>query len=175
MVEVLYWQISASEAVRGVLQRPVQSRSAVYVVSRDGRGSFSRLCRASRIGVLADDPLAAKSTTTMRRPLLRWAMSDWPHDPDGEEGSEGMRKYGQAILAKKLDEDADFPLAKADFVEEHGDHPVRLNHERVVSVADIMDLVEETEFETMVEFHRAVGRAMRANDMWEITPEEIGS
>jgi hypothetical protein len=101
-------------------------------------------------------------------------MSDWPHDPDGEEGSEGMRKYGQAILAKKLDENEDFPLEKATFVEEYGDHPVRLNHERVVSVADIMDTVEETEFPEMVEFHKAVGRAMRENGMWEITPEEIG-
>jgi hypothetical protein len=101
-------------------------------------------------------------------------MSDWPHDPDGEKGSEGMRKYGQAILAKKLDENEDFPLEKSTFVEEHGDHPVRLNHERVVSVADIMDLVEEVEFSEMVEFHRAVGRAMREEGMWEITPEEIG-
>jgi hypothetical protein len=102
-------------------------------------------------------------------------MSDWPHDPDGEKGSEGMRKYGQAILAKKLDEDEDFPLSKADFVEEYGDHPVRLNHERVVSVAEIMDLVDEQEFETMVDFHKAVGEAMREHGMWEITPEEIGS
>jgi hypothetical protein len=100
-------------------------------------------------------------------------MSDWPHDPDGEEGSEGMRKYGQAILAKKLDENEDFPLAKADFVEAYGDHPVRLNHERVVSVAEIMDHVEESEFPEMTEFHKAVGRAMRENGMWEVTPEEI--
>ena len=101
-------------------------------------------------------------------------MSDWPHDPDGEKGSEGMRKYGQAILAKKLDDEADFPLEKSTFVEEYGDHPVRLNHERVVSVADIMNTVEEGSFDEIVEFHRAVGRAMRENGMWEITPEEIG-
>ncbi|WP_276257727.1 DUF5785 family protein [Haloglomus litoreum] len=101
-------------------------------------------------------------------------MSDWPHDPDGEEGSEGMRKYGQAILAKKLDEEEDFPLERDAFVEEYGDHPVRLNHDRVVSVADIMEHVEEAEFEDFVAFHKAVGHAMRENDMWEITPEEIG-
>ncbi|WP_435194236.1 DUF5785 family protein [Natronomonas sp. EA1] len=92
---------------------------------------------------------------------------DWPHDPDGEEGSEGMRKYGQAILAKKLDEDDDFPLEKAEFVEAYGDEPVRLNHQRVVSVADIMEHVEEESFEDFVAFHQAVGRAMRANGMWE--------
>ncbi|WP_254837924.1 DUF5785 family protein [Natronomonas marina] len=97
---------------------------------------------------------------------------DWPHDPDGEEGSEGMRKYGQAILAKKLDEDEDFPLEKAEFVEAHGDEPVRLNHERVVSVADIFENVEETEFEDIVAFHKAVGRAMRGAGMWEIDVEK---
>lgn len=100
-------------------------------------------------------------------------MSDWPHDPDGEEGSEGMRKYGQAILAKKLDEDEDFPLDREEFVEEFGDHPVRLNHRRVVSVAEIMEHVEPDTFDGFVPFHRAVGKAMRENDMWEVTPEEI--
>jgi len=85
---------------------------------------------------------------------------EWPHDPDGEEGSEGMRKYGQAVLAKKLDEEGDFPLSAEAFVEAHGDEPVRLNHTRVVSVADIFDVVEEDEFEDIVAFHRAVGRAM---------------
>ena len=95
-------------------------------------------------------------------------MTDWPHDPDGEEGSEGMRKYGQAILAKKLDEDEDFPLAKADFVEEYGDDPVRLNHQRVVSVEEIFQNVDEGEFEDIVSFHKAVGRAMRGAGMWEI-------
>jgi hypothetical protein len=93
---------------------------------------------------------------------------EWPHDPDGEEGSEGKRKYGQAVLAKKLDEEGGFPLSAAEFVDAHGDEPVRLNHERVVSVADVFDHVEEDEFEDIVAFHRAVGRAMRANDMWEL-------
>ncbi|QLD86968.1 hypothetical protein HWV23_14945 [Natronomonas halophila] len=93
---------------------------------------------------------------------------DWPHDPDGEEGSEGKRKYGQAVLAKKLDEEEDFPLQKADFVEDHGDEPVRLNHERVVSVDDIFEHVEEDEFEDIVDFHKATGRAMRSAGMWEI-------
>ena len=96
---------------------------------------------------------------------------DWPHDPDGEEGSEGMRKYGQAILAKKLDEEEDFPLEAADFLEEYGEDPVRLNHDRVVSVADIFDHVEETEFEEIVMFHKAVGKAMRSADMWELESE----
>ncbi len=96
---------------------------------------------------------------------------DWPHDPDGEEGSEGMRKYGQAVLAKKIDEEEDFPVNAADFLDEHGEEPVRLNHERVVSVADIFEHVDETEFEDFISFHKAVGQAMRSAGMWELEDE----
>jgi hypothetical protein len=100
-------------------------------------------------------------------------VTDWPHDPDGEEGSEGMRKYGLAVLAKKLDEEEDFPLAKADYVEAYGDHPVRLNDQKVVSAADILEHVREDEFEDMVSFHRAVGQGMRRGDLWDVTAEDI--
>ena len=96
---------------------------------------------------------------------------DWPHDPDGEEGSEGKRKYGMAILAKKLDDEEDFPLSKAGFVEEHGDEPIRLNYRRVVSVSEIFDHVQGEEFEDIVSFHRAVGAGMRRGNFWEYHPE----
>ncbi|PSQ17460.1 hypothetical protein BRD00_07035 [Halobacteriales archaeon QS_8_69_26] len=95
---------------------------------------------------------------------------DWPHDPDGEEGSEEGRKYGMAIVAKKV-EDVTFPLSRAEFVEEHGDDPVRLNHRRVVSVADVFEYVDREEFDDLVEFHRAVGDAMREGGFWEYTPD----
>lgn len=91
---------------------------------------------------------------------------DWPHDPDGEQGSEGMRQYGHAILAKKIDEAEDFPLSKSEYVEEYGDHPVRIDYETVVSVADIMDNVDEKEFEDFVEFHQATGDTMRDAGYW---------
>ena len=94
------------------------------------------------------------------------SAQDWPHDPDGEQGSEGGRKYGHAILAKKIDEDEDFPLTKAEYVEAYGDHPVRIDHETVVSVAAIFEHVEEADFGDFVEFHRAVGRAMRETGYW---------
>lgn len=93
---------------------------------------------------------------------------EWPHDPDSDEGSEGMRKFGQALLAKKVDEDEDFPLVASEFVEDHGNEPVRLNHEEVVSVGDIFKHVEAETFEDIVDFHRAVGRAMREQGLWEI-------
>jgi len=91
---------------------------------------------------------------------------DWPHDPDGEEGSEGRRKYGHAILAKKVDEGDDFPLTAEEYVEAYGDHPVRIDYETVVSVADIFEHVDETEFADFPEFHQALGEALREADLW---------
>ena len=91
---------------------------------------------------------------------------DLPHDHDGEEGSEGRRKYGHAIIAKKVDEEEDFPLARDEFVAEYGDDPVRIDSERVVPLREVFEGVDEPEFADFVEFHRAVGRAMRENGLW---------
>jgi hypothetical protein len=95
-------------------------------------------------------------------------MSDqqWPHDPDGEKGSEGMRKYGHAVIAKKIDDQEDFPLDVAAFVDEHGDDPVRIDYETVVSLAEIFEHVEGDEFDDFVSLHRALGAAMRENGYW---------
>jgi len=92
---------------------------------------------------------------------------DWPHDPDGDEGSEGRRNYGHAILAKKIDEDEDFPFTAGEYVEKYGDHPIRIDYERVVSVADIFEPVDDdVTFETFPEFHQRVGDALRAQGYW---------
>ncbi|QFU84622.1 DUF5785 family protein [Natronorubrum aibiense] len=97
--------------------------------------------------------------------------TDWPHDPDGDEGSEGKRKYDMAIIAKKVDEEEDFPLDRDEFIAEHGDDPIRINYKRVVPMREIFEYVEPDEFETMVDMHKAVGNAMRAGDFWEYHPE----
>lgn len=94
----------------------------------------------------------------------------WPHDPDGEEGSEGMRKYGLAVFAKKVDEEEDFPLSRDEFLAEYADDPVRINHDRVVSVGDVFETVEPETFEDMQAFHRAVGSAMRTGGFWDYHP-----
>ena len=94
---------------------------------------------------------------------------EWPHDPDGDEGSEGGRKYGMAIVAKKVEE-AEWPLQREAFVEEYGEDPVRINHRRVVSVADVFEHVEADSFEDIVSFHRAVGDAMREGGFWDYHP-----
>jgi len=92
---------------------------------------------------------------------------DWPHDPDGPEGSEGRRNYGHAVLAKKIDEGEDFPFTASEFVDEYGDHPIRIDYERVVSVRDIFENIDgKTEFEDFPEFHTTVGDAMREVDYW---------
>jgi hypothetical protein len=92
---------------------------------------------------------------------------DWPHDPDGEEGSEGRRNYGHAILAKKVDEEEVFPFTAGEYVEQYGDHPIRIDYERVVSVEEIFEGIDDDErFETFPEFHKAVGKALRAADYW---------
>lgn len=91
---------------------------------------------------------------------------DWPHDPDGEQGSEGGRQYGHAIIAKKVDETEDFPLDREAFVAEYGDDPIRIDHETVVPLSEIFEHVEESSFEDIVDMHQAVGRAMRRNDLW---------
>jgi len=91
---------------------------------------------------------------------------DWPHDPDGEQGSEGMRKYGHAVLAKKIDEAEDFPLSAEEYVEEYGDHPVRISYDQVVSVETIFQNVEKEEFADFVEFHQTLGEAMQEADYW---------
>jgi hypothetical protein len=96
---------------------------------------------------------------------------EWPHDPDGEEGSEGGRKYGIAILAKKVD-DEDFPLVFDQFARRIHDHPVRINHDTVVSAGKILNSVPIREAEDKTEFNHAIGRAMRGAELWEYYPEE---
>ncbi|QCC51882.1 DUF5785 family protein [Halapricum salinum] len=91
---------------------------------------------------------------------------DWPHDPDGEEGSEGRRKYGHAVLAKKIDEGEDFPLTAEEYVENYGDHPVRIDYETVVSVEEIFEYVDQDEYEDFPDFHKAMGRALRDAGYW---------
>ncbi len=92
---------------------------------------------------------------------------DWPHDPDGEQGSEGRRNYGHAVLAKKIDEEADFPFTAGEYVDQYGDHPIRIDYEQVVSVETIFESIDDDEtFETFPEFHKRVGNALREADYW---------
>ncbi|WP_254529404.1 DUF5785 family protein [Natrinema gelatinilyticum] len=97
--------------------------------------------------------------------------NDWPVDPDGEEGSEGMRKFDMRIIADKVDEEEDFPMNCDEFVDEYGDYPIRINYKKVVPLREIFEYVEPEAFETMVDMHKAVGAAMRAGDFWDYHPQ----
>ncbi|RZV08135.1 hypothetical protein BDK88_3099 [Natrinema hispanicum] len=99
--------------------------------------------------------------------------NDWPVDPDGEEGSEGMRKFDMRVIADKVDEQEDFPLDRDEFVGEYGDYPIRVNHETIVAMSEIFDYIDDdvTEFETILDMHKAVGKAMRAGNFWKYHPQ----
>lgn len=90
---------------------------------------------------------------------------DWPHDPDGERGSERRRAYGHAVLAKTVDESL-FPLAVGRSREEYGAYPVRIDTDRVMSAADILEHVGREVSDSPAEFHRAIGEAMPAGGYW---------
>lgn len=130
-------------------------------------------CRAEPLLTIVTNP-SKRRKGTFNPTLFPPTVMEWPHDPDSDEGSEGMRKYGMAILAKKVDED-DFPLSKDQFHEQVSDHPIRIDHETVVSVDDILDGVEADVFEDIQSFHRTVGSAMRNQDYWTYDPDEATS
>ena len=90
---------------------------------------------------------------------------DWPHDPDGERGSDGRRAHGHVVLSKTVDESS-FPLAVERYREECGAYLVRIDTDRVVSAVDILEHVDREEFDSLREFHRAIGKAMRAGGYW---------
>lgn len=95
---------------------------------------------------------------------------DWPHDPDGEEGSEGGRKYGLAVIAKKLDDES-FPLNREESLEQFGDHPIRLDHETVIAASELLDELEPGPYDTREEYLAAVATAMRRGGYWRFERE----
>ena len=94
----------------------------------------------------------------------------WPFDPDGEKGSNGLRRYDMAVLSSFEPKSA-FPMRAATFLERHGEKPVRVNYQTVMRVADLLDGLEDERFETKTAFHRAVGEAIRARGDWEYALE----
>ncbi|WP_089650035.1 DUF5785 family protein [Halobacterium hubeiense] len=94
----------------------------------------------------------------------------WPIDPDGEEASENMRKYGIAVLSKFVGDEDNFPVTKNELLEEYGGYPVRLNHQQIETVKDLLAAVDADKFETKQAFHRAVGGALRREQVWTYAP-----
>lgn len=96
---------------------------------------------------------------------------EWPIDPDGEQGSNGGRRYDMAILSK-FEPASAFPMAAETFLERHGEKPVRMNHRTVQSVADLFETLPVEAFETKTDFHKSVGAAIRSGDGWEYGPDD---
>jgi len=103
-------------------------------------------------------------------PRMTDTTGGWPFDPDGEEGSDGLRRFDMAVLSRFEPKSA-FPMRAATFLDRHGEKPVRVNYRTVLSVADLLDGLEDETFETKTAFHRAVGEAIRARGDWEYTVE----
>lgn len=97
--------------------------------------------------------------------------SDWPIDPDGDETSEGLRKYDIAVLSKFVGDEDAFPITKDELVEKFGDYPVRVNYQETISVESILEMVGVGEFETKKAFHRAIGDAFRQKGVWTYAPD----
>lgn len=98
---------------------------------------------------------------------------DWPHDPDGDEGSEEGRKYGLAVIAKKLDDDR-FPMTRSDCLEQFGDHPIRLDADTVESAETLLEHMDEGPFETREALLAAAGESMRAGGHWTFETARYG-
>lgn len=96
---------------------------------------------------------------------------NWPHDPDGEAGSEGRRKYGLAIFAKKL-EDVTFPVTATECEDAFGDDPIRLDHETVVSASEILTHLDKGPYEDRQALLSALGRTMRDIGQWPRRPAQ---
>ncbi len=94
---------------------------------------------------------------------------DWPIDPDGEGASDGMRRFDMAVLSGYEPKSA-FPMTADEFRDRHGDKPVRINHETVVAVSEILEQLAVDRFETKTEFHAAVGDAIRDAGLWAYHP-----
>ena len=95
--------------------------------------------------------------------------SAWPIDPDGEAGSNSMRRFDMAILSKFEPKSA-FPMTTETFLDRHGEKPVRFDHRTVLSVEAVFESVEVDSFETKTEFHAAIGDAIRSADLWTYRP-----
>lgn len=71
--------------------------------------------------------------------------------------------YGMAAVTNWVDED-DFPLAKSELDDEFGANEVLLAHDHAVTFSELLAVVEEEEFEDIVDLWRALGAALRELD-----------
>lgn len=76
---------------------------------------------------------------------------------------EDGKSYGMAAVTNWVDEE-DFPLTKSYLNNNFGDKEVMLGYDNIVDFSDILDNVEEEEFEEIVDLWRALGASLRQVD-----------
>ncbi|MDY6765196.1 MAG: DUF5785 family protein [Halobacteria archaeon] len=76
---------------------------------------------------------------------------------------EDGRSYGMAAVTNWVDED-DFPTTKADLESRFGDREVMLDYQTTTNFSDVLEEVDEDEFEEMVDLWKSLGKALRRID-----------
>jgi len=73
------------------------------------------------------------------------------------------KSYGMSAVANWIEED-DFPTTKEDLLSRFGDRQVMLAHDSEMNFGEIMEHVEQEEYEDIVDFWSALGEGLRAVD-----------
>ncbi len=73
------------------------------------------------------------------------------------------KSYGMSAVANWIEED-DFPTNKDDLVSRFSDREIMLSHESETTFGDVMEHVEQEEYEDIVDFWSALGEGFRAVD-----------
>ncbi|XGI83892.1 DUF5785 family protein [Halorutilales archaeon Cl-col2-1] len=72
------------------------------------------------------------------------------------------RSYGMAKVTHWVDEE-DFPITKDD-LEEHADEDLMLSYEESVRFGDVLERVDQTEFDGIVDMWQSLGDVLRQID-----------
>lgn len=76
---------------------------------------------------------------------------------------EDGRSYGMAAVTNWVDE-GDFPTTKSDLKSSFGDREIMLDYQTTITFSDVLEEVDEDEFEEMVDLWKALGKALRRID-----------
>jgi len=73
------------------------------------------------------------------------------------------KSYGMSAVANWVEED-DFPTTKDDLLSRFGGNEMMLSHDETTTFDEVMEGVEQEEYEDIVDFWGALGEGMRAVD-----------
>lgn len=73
------------------------------------------------------------------------------------------KSYGMSAVANWVEED-DFPTTKDDLVSRFADNEIMLGYDAETTFGDVMEHVEQKEYEDIVDFWNALGEGFRVVD-----------